>query len=341
MEILHLGRVLRVVVVSPSDVSAERQRLAMVIDEINRTIAPRFGRRLLLWRWETDAHPGLHLEGPQGLIDAEMRIEEADVVVGIFWNRFGTPTTDSASGTAHELQRAWDSWRQRGRPSVMVYFSERKARPRSATEASQLRELLSFRESMPKEQLWWTYQKPIDFERAVRIHLIGVTMAGDATVTMAGDATKDAPAALSGLNRGDDTAGPASSAVIATDIAVELLDPKTEQLVPEIVIPADSPLPFTWSTNLATISADQIALSLKLLERWTGERGSVNVHDYRPLGSLEINLPPGLPAGSPLELDLRIAPTGEFALAVTVSGTGVPIPTSTMNLLAPTRAVDS
>jgi hypothetical protein len=332
MESSDLGRALRVVVVSPSDVTAERQRLAMVIDEINRSIAPRFGRRLLLWRWETDAHPGLHIEGPQGLIDAAMRIEEADVVVGIFWNRFGTPTADSASGTAHELHRAWSSWRQRGRPSVMVYFSERKTRPRNAREASQLQELLRFRESMPKEQFWWAYEKPIDFERAVRLHLIAATMAVDAI--------KDVPDAFSGLSR-EKIAGPTLGAVIATDLAIELLDPKTEQPVPEIIAPVDSSLPFTWSTTFATISADQKAASIKLLERWTGERGSVNVEDYRPLGVLEINLPPGLPVASALEVDLNIDPTGGLSLDVTVSSTSAPIPASSMNLRAPIRTLDS
>jgi hypothetical protein len=46
------------------------------------------------------------LEGPQGLIDERMKIDEADVVIGIFWKRFGTPTSNAASGTEHELRRA-------------------------------------------------------------------------------------------------------------------------------------------------------------------------------------------------------------------------------------------
>jgi hypothetical protein len=37
--------------------------------------------------WETDSRPGLHLEGPQGLIDERMQIADSDVVVGIFWKR--------------------------------------------------------------------------------------------------------------------------------------------------------------------------------------------------------------------------------------------------------------
>ena len=70
-----------------------------------------------VWRWETDARPGRHLEGPQGLIDERMEIGDADVVIGIFWKRFGTPTADAASGTEHELRRAWAAWREHGRPA--------------------------------------------------------------------------------------------------------------------------------------------------------------------------------------------------------------------------------
>src|SRR5436190_19876431 len=137
-----LARVVRIVAVSPSDVKRERELLALVVEELDRRVARAHGCRLSLWRWETDAHPGLHVEGPQGLIDGAMRIEDADVVVGIFWKRFGTPTHDASSGTEHELRRAWSAWQERGRPQVMVYFCERKSRQKNAADAAQLQEVL-------------------------------------------------------------------------------------------------------------------------------------------------------------------------------------------------------
>jgi hypothetical protein len=177
MVAFELARVVRVVAVSPSDVRVERDRLDMVVDELNHGVAAACGCRLSLWRWETDAHPGLHLEGPQGLIDDAMRIEDADVVVGIFWKRFGTPTPDAGSGTEHELRRASAAWRERGRPQVMVYFCERRYMPTDAAEAAQQQQVLSFREAMPKEQLWWRYETVADFERTVRKHLTDVVLA--------------------------------------------------------------------------------------------------------------------------------------------------------------------
>jgi tetratricopeptide (TPR) repeat protein len=111
------------------------------------------------------------------LIDVTMRIEDADVVVGIFWKRFGTPTLDAGSGTGHELRRAWSAWRENGRPQVMVYFCQRPCMPQSSAETAQLQQVLSFRESMPEQQLWWTYTSTGDFEQAVREHLTAFVLA--------------------------------------------------------------------------------------------------------------------------------------------------------------------
>ena len=164
-------RVLRVIVVSPGDVQRERAGLATVIDELNREIAAARGYRLALWRWETDARPGVHVAGPQGVIDEQMQMNEADIVIGIFWRRFGTPTQAAGSGTEHELRLAWNSWLERERPEVMLYFCQRPFTPASRDEAQQRARVLEFQQQLPESQLWWSYMDPADFERVVREHL--------------------------------------------------------------------------------------------------------------------------------------------------------------------------
>ena len=72
------AKILRVVVASPGDVQAERDRAPVVVDELNRGIAADRGLRLEVYRWETDAYPGFHAEGSQGLIDPILRIEDSD-----------------------------------------------------------------------------------------------------------------------------------------------------------------------------------------------------------------------------------------------------------------------
>ncbi len=85
-------RTLRVVLASPSDVRPERDVLPDVIEELNRNLGAVLHVDLKLDRWETDAYPGFYSEGPQGLIDSILRIDDSDLLIGIFWKRFGTPT---------------------------------------------------------------------------------------------------------------------------------------------------------------------------------------------------------------------------------------------------------
>jgi Domain of unknown function (DUF4062) len=165
------AQLLRVVVASPDDVQAERNVLPAVIEELNASIARDREWRLELARWETDAHPGFHPEGPQALIDAILRIKDCDVLLGIFWKRFGTPVHDAGSGTEHEFRRAYEAWQQRRRPHIMMYFNQRAYTPKTKAEAEQWVQVLAFRENFPKEGLWWPYNGRVQFERLVRRHL--------------------------------------------------------------------------------------------------------------------------------------------------------------------------
>jgi len=195
-------RVVVVVVVSPGDVARERAVAQTVVDELNRGVAGDRGYRLSLWRWEIDARPGLHLEGPQGLIDELMDIQDADVVVGVFWKRFGTPTGDGFSGTEHELRRAWSSWRQRGHPEVLVYFCTRAYSPKTPAELLQWQRVLEFQQNLPEQQLWWRYTTVAKFERLLREHLTALVLARGALPESsrawlrAGDAQRPAPLPL-------------------------------------------------------------------------------------------------------------------------------------------------
>ncbi len=159
------------VVLSPGDVAEERDTVELVVEELNRQVAREHGCQLSLWRWETDTRSGMHIAGPQGLIDERMQIADADIAIGIFWKRFGTPTADAQSGTEHELRRAWAAWRANNRPDVMVYFCQRPWFPTNPDESEQLHRVMTFRAELPEEHLWWSYTTPVEFERLVRAHL--------------------------------------------------------------------------------------------------------------------------------------------------------------------------
>ncbi|MGH9753825.1 MAG: HEAT repeat domain-containing protein, partial [Blastocatellia bacterium] len=164
--------ILRIVVASPSDVKAERDLLPNVIEELNRGVAADRGLRFELSRWETDAYPGFHPEGPQGLIDPIIQITDCDLLIGIFWKKFGTPTADGQTGTEHEINLAISAWNEKRSPQVFVYFSQKPYSPQSKSEADQWGQVLGFREKFPAEGLWWGYNDEKHFEDIVRNHLI-------------------------------------------------------------------------------------------------------------------------------------------------------------------------
>jgi hypothetical protein len=165
-------RILRVVVASPGDVQSERDVLPSVIDEVNRVVAADRGLHLVLSRWETDTHPGFHPEGPQGLIDPVLKITDCDLLIGIFWKRFGTPTADGKTGTEHEFSLAYKAWQENLSPQIFVYFSQKPYTPKSKADTEQWGQVLEFRDKFPKEGLWWPYEGEAQFEKLVRNHLM-------------------------------------------------------------------------------------------------------------------------------------------------------------------------
>jgi hypothetical protein len=162
----------RVVIASPGDVQPQRNRLAAVVDELNSEFENK-GCILRLYRWETDAAPGFHVLGPQGLVDPALHIENCDVLIGIFWKRFGSPVSDAGSGTEHEFKTAYECWKASGgvRPRIMLYFCNEPFFPRSAEEMEQMGRVLAFRKAHEHEALFCEFATEIDFERAVRRHL--------------------------------------------------------------------------------------------------------------------------------------------------------------------------
>jgi hypothetical protein len=170
----------RVVVASPNDVRPERDELEMVVSNLNRQLrAAEIPAFIELLRYETDAHPGIHGQGPQGIIDSQLRIEDSDVLIGIFWKRFGTPVYDAGSGTEHEIRRAINTWKAKGTPQVMLYFSNNPYDPNSQAEIDQLQALQGFRQELiaSGELLFWEYQgNPLSFGGIIQKHLLDVTM---------------------------------------------------------------------------------------------------------------------------------------------------------------------
>jgi hypothetical protein len=163
----HQVTKIKVFVASSSDVKAERESLAHVVDELNRTIGAEKGLVLELLRWETHCYP--NIGRIQGLVNEQ--IGSYDIFVGVMWRRFGTPTGLAESGTEEEFRLAFSSWEQTQRPHIMFYFSNTPYTPQNTEDAKQLGKVLEFRDELTQKGLVWSYDNVQAFPNLVRPHL--------------------------------------------------------------------------------------------------------------------------------------------------------------------------
>lgn len=157
----------RLFAASPSDVREEREQLAEVVKELNQTLGPNTGYRLELVRWETHVHPSMGPIQP----NINRQIGDYDILVGIMWNRFGTPTETDESGTEQEFREAYERWRNEGKPQIMFYFCRAPANLDSAEEAEQRLKVIRFRDEISEKGLTWSYEDRAKFADVVRPHL--------------------------------------------------------------------------------------------------------------------------------------------------------------------------
>lgn len=111
-----------VLIASPSDLSEERQAATEVIYEWNAQHAAAEAVVLLPIRCETHAMPQSGVR-PQAAVNRQI-VRNADILVGMFWTKFGTSTGVADSGTVEEI----DQFVAANKPTLL-YFSHRPIDP--------------------------------------------------------------------------------------------------------------------------------------------------------------------------------------------------------------------
>lgn len=141
--------VLRVLIASPSDLVEERKAAAEAINEWNAQHSVALATVLLPVMWETHSRPA-NGERPQASLNSQF-VDDCDILVGMFWARFGSDTGVAPSGTVEEIDRLAAA----GKP-VMIYFSDRPVSP-SAINVEQFAKLSNFKNETMKSALVGTF----------------------------------------------------------------------------------------------------------------------------------------------------------------------------------------
>lgn len=157
------AKVFNVMIASPGDVASERTIIRDVIYEWNAVHSSKRKIVLLPTGWETHSSPEMG-DSPQDIINNQV-LEKCDLLVGVFWTRIGTPTTEYASGTIEEIENHIET----GKP-VMLYFSSKPV-VIDTVDINQIQELKEFKESCSTRGLYQEYDSLSDFKEKLYRHL--------------------------------------------------------------------------------------------------------------------------------------------------------------------------
>lgn len=160
---------IRIFFSSPGDVEEEREVVQEVIEQLQREYGDEEDVHLQYVGWETHTYPSLGR--PQGEINEQ--VEPYEIFVGVFWNRYGSPTGEADSGTVEEFERALDEHDENGIPAILFYFCQRATPLENLEALEQKRKVVEFRnEYGPKAGLYDTYTELREFERKLRHGLL-------------------------------------------------------------------------------------------------------------------------------------------------------------------------
>lgn len=156
------GNVVNVLIASPGDTGELRDLVERAIHGWNTDRARQCKIVLLPLRWETGAVSELG-EAGQAVINRQL-VDEADIIIGLFDAKLGTPTALFLSGTAEELDRGLAHGAR-----VHVYFSDMPI-PRNVN-TRQLESLNAFRESLGQRGLLGSFSSHYDLATKIRTAL--------------------------------------------------------------------------------------------------------------------------------------------------------------------------
>ncbi|WP_413282470.1 DUF4062 domain-containing protein [Vibrio sp. MA40-2] len=150
------AKVFNVMIASPGDVSSERAIIRDVIYEWNAVNSEPRNIALLPVGWETHSSPEMGGQA-QEIINNQV-LDRCDLLVGVFWTRIGTPTTEYVSGTVEEIEEHIKSTKP-----AMLYFSSQPV-ALDTVEPEQYAQLKAFKESCQNRSLYESYDSRSSFK---------------------------------------------------------------------------------------------------------------------------------------------------------------------------------
>jgi nucleoside 2-deoxyribosyltransferase len=157
------AKLYRILIASPGDVAEERAIVREEIARWNTMHSETMKIVLLPTGWETDATPDLRERG-QAVINRQL-VDNCDLLIGVFWNRIGTPTPEAESGTVEEIERAAAEGKR-----CIIYFSDQRVYP-SIVDQEQYKRLKQYENKLNQRGLTCLYKDNSEFREKVFRHI--------------------------------------------------------------------------------------------------------------------------------------------------------------------------
>jgi hypothetical protein len=160
---MYSGIIIEVFISSPVDVVIERKIVHNLIEEWNITNTRKRKQILRSLSWEKDVYSAFG-DSAQSIINKQI-LDEADILVGIFNTRIGTPTKDYNSGSVEEIMRHINN----GKPA-MLYFSKANIN-RETFDEEQYNKLKEFKNWCKDKSVYFEYDDTNNFTDMFRTQL--------------------------------------------------------------------------------------------------------------------------------------------------------------------------
>jgi hypothetical protein len=159
----YTATVYRILIASPGDLIKERKAAEEVIHAWNRQNSLSKNIVLLPVLWESSSAPDMSNKA-QDVLNTQI-VDNADLLVGIFWTRIGTKTSNAISATVEEITRHIDNGKL-----AMLYFSDKPISP-SQQDSNQSRLLRKLKDKYRSEGLTRNFKSTSEFGKIFGEHL--------------------------------------------------------------------------------------------------------------------------------------------------------------------------
>ncbi len=150
----------------PSDVKQEVDSIRIIVDEINKTFGRQNSYSLEFLNWSEDTYTQVG-EDAQDVINQQLD-PHYDILVGLMWQKIGSPTKRDKSGTIEEINRAIAN------PSkeLLIYFKTTPPESLNDLDLVQLGQVQSFKKDLSeKGVLYKEFNSVANFESLFRINI--------------------------------------------------------------------------------------------------------------------------------------------------------------------------